>query len=737
MRSGHDLEPRLARATVVVVWGGFACVYVLSALTRGAGVLWTVGSVATTFAVFGLQLAYVLPRLKPLRGPWLLAAQAVLCYLAVLGLGTSVSMLGFLAGSLLVTAAWPAAIPVLVSAAVAAALSSASPQATVNVTITALLTALVIFGLTTLADRAAEVSAARLALALAAAGRERLRIAGELEDGLGRDLETIARESERARLLAAGSPREAGEVIEEMLGSARRSLAKARAAALDYRSLSFAPECTTARALLAAAGIRTEIDLGHTEPLGPAGALLAAVLRAAVTDIVRLGTARHCTIETTEGDGTVRLTVTNDGVRTAVTGAEGLDGLSAELAAAGGGLRAELAPDGRFAVTATVPATPRRVAVPRESAYRLSVTVLAVVLAGSCGKALILLPPHGPELAWATGLLAAIVALQLRWTRGDRGRHWAGALVAQTVLSFLPMLWYGEAWLGAPGFLAGSLLLAFPLRAAGPLVAAVMAAVGAAAVAQSLGVAEIVNFVVSVPVTGLVVYGLVRVAQLIKELRAAREELARLAVVQERLRAARDLHDLLGHSLAAILLTCELARRLIGTDPSRAGEQLAGVAEMTERARADLRAASGADPELTLEAEAASARSVLAAAGIEAHVELAHEPLPPPVATVFGAVLREAVTNVLRHSAARHCRVETRSEAGSVRLSVRNDGVTRTVSRRAGSGLGNLTIRLAAVGGSLTARAGDDGWFRLEAEVASPAAPAEPSGTLAYLRPGR
>jgi signal transduction histidine kinase len=732
-RSRHDLELRLARAIVVVVWAGFSCVYVLAALTSGAGVAQTIESVVVALAVFGLQLAYVLPRLKRLRGVWLLAAQAVLGYVAVLGQGTSVSILGFLAGSLLLTAAWPAAVLVAVSAAAVDGMHSISPQATVNVTITTLLTALVIYGLATLADRVEDVSAARLALAVVAAGRERLRIARELNDGLGRDLDTITRDSVRAHRLAADRPREAVEALGEMLGTARRSLAHARGAALDYRALSLAPESATARALLSAAGIRAEIKLDHTEPLGPAGALLATVLREAVTEVVRLGTARLCTIETAEREGTVRLSVINDGIRTAATGAVGLDDLGAQVAAAGGSLSAELAQDGRFTVTAVVPATPREVTVPRESAYRLSVTLLAVVLAGSCGKALLLVPLHGLSLAGAIGFLAAIVALQLRWTRGDRARRWEWALVAQTLLSFVPLLWYGRAWLGAPGFLAGSLLLAFPLRMAWPLVIAAMAGVGAGAGALSLSVAEIVNFVVSVPVSGLVVYGLVRVAQLIKELQAVREELARLAVVQERLRAARDLHDLLGHSLAAILLTCELAHRLIEIDPVRAREQLAGIADMTERAQADLRAVSGADPEMSLEAEAASARAVLTAAGIDVHVDLAHEPLSTPIDTVLSAVLREAVTNVLRHSTARHCRVETRSVADTVRLSVHNDGVTRTAGRTSGSGLGNLTIRLAAVGGTLTTRTDDDGWFRLQADVATQA---EVPGQSASLAPG-
>ncbi|MFD0537556.1 histidine kinase [Actinomadura luteofluorescens] len=120
---------------------------------------------------------------------------------------------------------------------------------------------------------------------------------------------------------------------------------------------------------------------------------------------------------------------------------------------------------------------------------------------------------------------------------------------------------FGKAWLGVAGFLAGTFLVGLPAWAAVPLVAACMAATGVAARALGLGTAAVANYVISTLVTGLVVFGLVRLARLVRDLRAAGDELARAATVQERLRAARDLHDLLGHSLAAILLKCELARR--------------------------------------------------------------------------------------------------------------------------------------------------------------------------------
>lgn len=250
-----------------------------------------------------------------------------------------------------------------------------------------------------------------------------------------------------------------------------------------------------------------------------------------------------------------------------------------------------------------------------------------------------------------------------------------------------------------------------------------MTGVGAGAAMLGLGTAALVNYVVSTLVTGLVVYGLVRLARLVRDLQAAGEELARAATVQERLRAARDLHDLLGHSLAAILLKCELARRLAGVDADRARGELAEVVDMAEQARRDLRAATGGDAELSLDAEMRSARSVLAAAGVEAEVEAGHtvpEGAVPDGRTsaVLGTVLREAVTNVLRHSAATRCAIRTGRDGGAVWLVVENDGLDPDAPRTSpGSGIGNLSTRLAPVGGTLSARADGQGRFRLEARV--------------------
>ncbi len=695
--------PRLARLTVAVVFAGFASVYVLAAGGVAAALL--------PVAILVLQLAHVVPRLRRLRGPAPLAAQGVLAVAAVLGCGMSVGVLGFLAGSLLLVSAWPAAVLVVAGAALVQAARSADALAVIDSTITVLLAALVIYGLTRMAERVDDVAAARLGLAMAAVAEERLRIATELNEGIGRGLDAVERGARRAIEPAENSPEAVARIIGDVAATARRCLADARSAAADYRALSLAPEVATARALLSAAGVETEVRIGHTEPLGSAGTLLATVLRDAVTDVVRHGTARHCLIETVHRDGMVRLRVTNDGVRTAGAGVEGLDDVVERMAAASGDLRAGLDPDGRFTVEAAVPATPPA-PPPPDTAYGLSIALLAAVLAVFCVKGLLLVP--GDRVLPAAACLAVIAFLQLR---SVRGRH-PYALAAMALLTYLPLFVFDRAWLGVAGFLAGPLLLAFPRAVSLPLVGAVMASVAVIAAALGLPAGAVVNYTVSTLVTGLVIHGLVGLALLVKELQDSREEPARAAVVQERLRAARDLHDLLGHNLAAILLKCELARRLAGSAPDRARAEIADVVAMAGRAKADLRAASGGHREMSLDEEAESARSVLAAAGMEVRLSLGHGPLPGPVETALATVLREAVTNVLRHSSARRCHIESEASRGVVRLGVANDGVGPGAGRtRPGSGIGNLTTRLAALGGELTARADGDGWFRVRAVV--------------------
>jgi signal transduction histidine kinase len=188
--------------------------------------------------------------------------------------------------------------------------------------------------------------------------------------------------------------------------------------------------------------------------------------------------------------------------------------------------------------------------------------------------------------------------------------------------------------------------------------------------------------------------------------------------VGERLRAARDLHDLLGHGLAAILLKAELARRLRTADPERCLAEIRDVERLATQGERELRALTAGPRELSFADELASAAAVLAAADVAVEVEGDELPVPPNGGAVLGVVLREAVTNVLRHSAARHARIAVTLTEEAVRLEVENDGVAADVGSAGspGSGVGGLTLRLAEYGGTLTAGP-DDGWYLLRAEL--------------------
>ncbi|CAM5724203.1 hypothetical protein SALBM311S_00537 [Streptomyces alboniger] len=167
-----------------------------------------------------------------------------------------------------------------------------------------------------------------------------------------------------------------------------------------------------------------------------------------------------------------------------------------------------------------------------------------------------------------------------------------------------------------------------------------------------------------------------------------------MAVAGERLRFARDLHDLLGFGLSAITLKSELTFRLVATRPERAREELVGILQISRQALADVRSVARGYREMSLDAEAASADDVLTAAEIEARIDLDCGPVSDRAGTVLATVIREGVTNVLRHSKAQHCVIEAGPASGPggplVRLVVANDGADetrRTGSQDGGSGL--------------------------------------------------
>lgn len=340
--------------------------------------------------------------------------------------------------------------------------------------------------------------------------------------------------------------------------------------------------------------------------------------------------------------------------------------------------------------------------------------------------------PSPAQLALLAVCLAAVLALQFAHST-RRPRTWPVrvrvlTLSAQAVVTYLPLVWLGQPWGAMAGLLAGSVLLSVPGRLRWPLYAAVTAAITAAVVVIA-GPGLAVYGIGATMLASLIIYGVSSLSGLVAEIRETRRALAGMAVVQERLRVAGDLHDLLGYSLSAIALKSELSHRLVTAAPERARSEVAEVLGIASESLADVRMVATGYRNMSLAAETESALSVLSAAQIDAEADLGCGPLPGEVDTVLAIVVREAVTNALRHSKAQHCAITATREGGTVSLRIRNDGVgegSADTLPGGGSGLGNLTARLRGVGGDLTGGATDDGWFEVVAHA--PAAALQDDG---------
>ncbi|MFJ3876263.1 sensor histidine kinase [Streptomyces sp. NPDC090077] len=216
--------------------------------------------------------------------------------------------------------------------------------------------------------------------------------------------------------------------------------------------------------------------------------------------------------------------------------------------------------------------------------------------------------------------------------------------------------------------------------------------------------------------SGMVTAAILALAETVRELRETRQELARAAVDQERLRFSRDLHDLLGHTLSVIVVKSEAARRIAPRDMGAALGQVRDIEAVGRQALTEIREAVTGYREASLATELDRARAALTAAGIEPVVRQSGPPLPPQTAALLGWVVREAATNAVRHSGASGCEIELHGTAERARLVITDDGAG-VGSAPAGSGLTGLRERLAASGGTLAAGPVPGGGFRVTAEL--------------------
>jgi two-component system sensor histidine kinase DesK len=262
---------------------------------------------------------------------------------------------------------------------------------------------------------------------------------------------------------------------------------------------------------------------------------------------------------------------------------------------------------------------------------------------------------------------------------------------------------------------AAGLLL--PARAALAIIAATTVAVAIAAAARGDASAAIAWIALTIVSIGVMMTAFGRISRANRELRDAREELAQLAVSEERLRIARDVHDLLGHSLSVVALKSELAAKLVRAEPERAEAELEDIQTVSRQALGEVREAVQGYRRLALADALAGARAALSAAGIDCQLADTEVKLPAEVDAVLAWAVREGTTNVIRHSHARHCAIRVQSDGERAALEIEDDGSAVSRAPRAGSGLAGLRERVQRVRGELDADARPGGGFRLSLTV--------------------
>jgi two-component system, NarL family, sensor histidine kinase DesK len=380
-------------------------------------------------------------------------------------------------------------------------------------------------------------------------------------------------------------------------------------------------------------------------------------------------------------------------------------------------------------VTAAVRMLPRPLGIMVAATIAVGMVSPLDTIFGSPG-----IPARG-SVIWPV-LGVALVALQLRHSlaaaRGERPRAGGWTLLAMAVLVYAPLPWLTYIWLPTqPMFMASALMVLRP-----PILARSAAAVPAIGTALYFPLIyplvlhitawhgllfETGFWGISLPMGAAVIYGAARMVRGARELQAAQAELAELVIAQERLRIGRDLHDLIGQSLAAVSLRGDLAVRLVNTDPAAAEAEIATLTATARLALHDILMVTSDSPGADLQSEADGAKALLAAASIDTTINIDPDALTLHARTVFGWALREGVTNVLRHSEAAACSITiTSGPDGAAALEIVNDGVRQPASQSGpatGSGLIGLTERARALGGELTAGPVAGGLYRLRVEI--------------------
>lgn len=328
-------------------------------------------------------------------------------------------------------------------------------------------------------------------------------------------------------------------------------------------------------------------------------------------------------------------------------------------------------------------------------------------------------------LSTATTIVACAVLLARRIRDEVPSAAWlATACCAGLVAAAVPLaLGSFGIWPIAPAATISVLVTFLPARRAWSALGAALVVLPAVGLITALAMGEPrVAHATWMPALMLLAFGPAMVGMLHAWQVAARLDDARrlageLAVADERLRFAADLHDIQGHHLQVIALKSELAARLAEADPARAAEQMREVQQLAGDALRETRALVQGYRRTTLDAEIANASRVLAAAGVDVRADVDARlaaSLPQGPRSLLGLVVREATTNVLRHSRATRAAIVLVPDDAGARLVIDNDGARGAeegdgaAGTSDGSGLASLAERLDAVGGRLSWTSEDD-----------------------------
>lgn len=282
----------------------------------------------------------------------------------------------------------------------------------------------------------------------------------------------------------------------------------------------------------------------------------------------------------------------------------------------------------------------------------------------------------------------------------------------------------GPLWSMVVSGLAGVHVSAAPYRLRWPLaigmtlLVAVVGTVASSPAEPLLGLVRGLVIALVVAVIMVVVLASVWFWDIVLELDRAQTVSAELAVANERLRFAADLHDVQGHHLQVIALKGELVERLVGVDDETARATAAEIAELARTALRDTRDVVHGYRHTELTAELENAREILEAAGVRTTVDGGAALVPPPLQPLFGALVREGTTNVLRHSRAERCELRITADGPNTSIVLRNDR-PKPPNGEAGSGIEGLRQRFRALGGHVEGCL-VDGWFELRGTAAEP-----------------